>query len=518
VASLIGLGISIDYSLFITRRFREELTHGREVSEAIAWTVATAGEAILFSGLTVVIGFTGLVLFGIGLLTSEALGGASVVVIAVAAALTLLPALLSVMGKRINALRVPWLWRLTMPAPTATNGAAEESGFWHRLAMGVMRRPVMVIVLVIAILSGLAWPVFSLDIGTSGSGILPPSSEARQGLGVLQAQYPAFNASPVDIIAQATDGSGMLTPENLSRVAHLTQWLASQPHVTGLVSLTSPPAAPGEPVINQQQLLALYTTGAYKQYPALAQFVSSTTIGGMTHISVTGNTKLDSDAGKALIDRLRAGDKTAVDGLTFQVGGLQAVYQDFDRYLYSNFPKAIIFIVCATFVLLLLLFRSLLLPLKAILMNVLSVSAAYGVLVFVFQWGNFAHVLNFTSNGFVDSLVPILLFCILFGLSMDYEVFLLSRIREEWLRTHNNTLAVARGLEKTGSVITNAALLFIIVAVAFTFTSLIITKEIGLGMTIAVLVDATIIRCLLVPATMRLLGRWNWWLPGRPPT
>jgi putative drug exporter of the RND superfamily len=163
------------------------------------------------------------------------------------------------------------------------------------------------------------------------------------------------------------------------------------------------------------------------------------------------------------------------------------------------------------------LFRSLLLPLKAILMNVLSVSAAYGVLVFVFQWGNFANVLNFTSNGFVDSLIPILLFCILFGLSMDYEVFLLSRIREEWLRTHNNTLAVARGLEKTGSVITNAALLFIIVAVAFTFTSLIITKEIGLGMTIAVLVDATIIRCLLVPATMRLLGRWNWWLPGRPP-
>jgi len=518
VASLIGLGISIDYSLFITRRFREELTHGREVSEAVAWTVATAGEAILFSGLTVVIGFTGLVLFGIGLLTSEALGGASVVVIAVAAALTLLPALLSVMGKRINALRLPWLWRLTMPAPTATNGAAEESGFWHRLAMGVMRRPVMVIVLVIAILSGLAWPVFSLDIGTSGSGILPPSSEARQGLGILQAQYPAFNASPVDIIAQATDGSGMLTSENLSRVAHLTQWLASQPHVTGVVSLTSPPAVPGGPVINQQQLLALYTTGAYnKQYPALAQFVSSTTIGGMTHISVTGNTKLDSDAGKALIDRLRAGDKTAVDGLTFQVGGLQAVYQDFDRYLYSNFPKAIIFIVCATFVLLLLLFRSLLLPLKAILMNVLSVSAAYGVLVFVFQWGNFANMLNFTSNGFVDSLVPILLFCILFGLSMDYEVFLLSRIREEWLRTHNNTLAVARGLEKTGSVITNAALLFIIVAVAFTFTSLIITKEIGLGMTIAVLVDATIIRCLLVPATMRLLGRWNWWLPGRPP-
>jgi len=170
-------------------------------------------------------------------------------------------------------------------------------------------------------------------------------------------------------------------------------------------------------------------------------------------------------------------------------------------------------------VLLLLMFRSLLLPLKAILMNVLSISAAYGVLVFVFQWGHFSNILSFTSSGFIDSLLPIVLFCVLFGLSMDYEVFLLSRVREEWLRTHDNTLAVARGLEKTGSVITNAALLFVMVTVAFTFASLIVTKEIGLGMTVAILVDATIIRTLLVPATMRLLGKWNWWLPGvRNPT
>jgi RND superfamily putative drug exporter len=515
VASIVGLGISIDYSLFITRRFREELAHGRVVSEAIAWTVATAGEAILFSGLTVIIGFTGLLLIGIGLMTSEGLGGAAVVAVAVLAALTLLPALLSVMGSRINALRIPWLWRLTMPTTTTKNGE-EEIGFWHRLAMGVMRRPVMVIVLVSLVLLGLGWPVFSLNIGTASSTILPASSEARQGLDILQAQYPAFNATPVDIVAQTTDSSTMLSAENLNRVARLNEWLASQSHVTGVVSLTSPPAMPGGPTVSQQELFTLYTSGAYKQIPALAQFVSSTTVGGMTLISVSADTKLDSDAGKALIDHLRAGDRTAVEGLTVQVGGVQAIYLDFDRYLYSNFPKAILFIVVATFVLLLLMFRSLLLPLKAILMNVLSVSAAYGVLVYVFQWGNFSNILGFTSNGFVDSLIPILLFCILFGLSMDYEVFLLSRIREEWLRTHNNTLAVARGLEKTGSVITNAALLFVIVTVAFTFTSLVITKEIGLGMTIAVLVDATIIRSLLVPATMRLLGRWNWWLPGRP--
>jgi RND superfamily putative drug exporter len=161
-------------------------------------------------------------------------------------------------------------------------------------------------------------------------------------------------------------------------------------------------------------------------------------------------------------------------------------------------------------------FRSVLLPLKAILMNVLSLSVCFGVLVFIFQWGNFSNILNFTSDGSIDSTIPILLFCIIFGLSMDYEVFLLSRIHEEWLRTHDNRWAVARGLEKTGSVITNAALLFMIVAGAFIFTSILLIQEMGIGLTVAVLVDAAIIRMLLVPATMRLLGRWNWWLPGRP--
>lgn len=175
-----------------------------------------------------------------------------------------------------------------------------------------------------------------------------------------------------------------------------------------------------------------------------------------------------------------------------------------------------LFILLATYILLLLMFRSVLLPLKAILMNVLSVGAALGMLVFIFQWGNLGNVLNFTASGFIDSAIPALMFCILFGLSMDYEVFLLSRMREEWLRTYDNRRAVARGLEKTGGVITNAALLFVIVTGAFTFTRLLITKEMGLGMTLAVLVNATIIRSLLVPATMRLLGKWNWWFPGRP--
>jgi RND superfamily putative drug exporter len=514
IVSIIGLGLSIDYSLFITRRFREELARRRDTREALAWTVATAGEAIVFSGLTVIIGFSGLILVGAGL-TSVGLGGAATVAVAVLAALTFLPALLSLLGSRINALRVPWLWRLTMPK--VGTHERNETGFWHWLAMGVMRRPVLIIALVVIILVGLGWPAFSLTIGSPVSAdTLPHAAQSHRGLAMLIAQYPAFNENPLDVTAQTPDGSTMLSPANLQRLAALSRWLAHQPHVRSVISLTNPPIMRGGPPLDQQALFSLYTTGGYTSIPTLAQFVASTTNGGFTHLVVNTNTALESDAGKALVDRLRAGEMAAGQGLQVQVGGTQALTLDFDRFLYSNFPKAIFFVLGATLLLLLLLFRSLLLPLKAILMNVLSLSAAYGVLVFIFQWGHFSNVLGFTSSGFIDSLIPIVLFCILFGLSMDYEVFLLSRIREEWLRTHNNRQAVARGLEKTGGVITNAALLFMVVTVSFTFTSVIDTKEVGVGMTIAVLVDATIIRSLLVPATMRLLGRWNWWLPGRP--
>jgi RND superfamily putative drug exporter len=329
----------------------------------------------------------------------------------------------------------------------------------------------------------------------------------------MNRQFPATAQNPIYIIAQTSDGSNMLTADNLAKIDHLTQWLNSRDHITNVTSLTQIPVAPNTTALSAQQLIALYTSGAYQQNPALAQVVNSTTSGDTTLITVISNTKLDSNAGKDLIDNLRA-NKDQGQGLIVQVGGIQAVSLDFTRYVYGNFSHAIIFILIATYVLLLLMFRSVLLPLKAVIVNVLSISAAYGVLVFVYQWGNLQSFLGFTSEGFVENTIPIMMFCILFGLSMDYEVFLLSRIREEWLRTYNNRYAVALGLEKTGSVITNAALLLVIIAGAITFTSLISTKEIGLGIAIAVLVDASIIRTLLVPAAMRLIGRWNWWLPG----
>jgi RND superfamily putative drug exporter len=509
IASVIGLGLSIDYSLFMTRRFREELARGRTPRDAMAWTVATAGEAILFSGLTVMIGFCGLLLLGIPVMTSFGFGGAAVVLCAMLAALTLLPAILGLLGQRVNRLRLPLLNRFT-------NRAGTKHGFWHRWALGVMKRPVLIIAAVVVVLIGLGWPVTQMTLGIPDANSLPADAPARQGLDLLHAQFPASNNDPIYLIAQTPDGSSVLSADNLAKLGALTTWVGQQAHITGVTSLTQIPAAGGAPALTEAQLTALYESGAYQQNPALAQFVAQSANGGTTMLTAIADAKLDSQAGKDLIAQLRAGDAAHAGGLKVLVGGFQAVSVDFNNYLYGNFFRAILFILLATFVLLLLMFRSVLLPLKAVVMNVLSISAAYGVLVFVFQWGNLANVLGFRSEGFVESTVPVLLFCILFGLSMDYEVFLLSRVREEWLRTGNNRYAVAQGLEKTGGVITNAALILLIVTGAITFTTLISTKEIGLGMTVAVLVDATIIRTLLVPATMRLLGRWNWWLPGRP--
>jgi putative drug exporter of the RND superfamily len=525
ITSIIGLGISIDYSLFMIRRFRDELAGGRSVQDAIGWTVATAGESILFSGLIVMIGFCSLLLIGIELMTSLGIGGAVVVATSVLAALTLLPALLGVLGYRINALRIPFLSRFTMHTshrakhnPQKESGEKPEKegrGFWQSWALGVMKRPVLIILLVTAVLAGMGWPIFSIALGSTNTTALPKSAEARQGIDILNTQFPETNDNPIYVVVQAPGGSSMLTPDNLDKLDHLSKWIATQANVNGVISLTQLPTTPGASTPSLPQLITLYSTGAYQRNPSMAQLVASTTNGNTSLITVMTYAKVDSSEGKALVNNLRAGDQRAGQGLTVLVGGNQADSLDFNNYLYSNFPRAVLFILVTTYILLLIMFRSVFLPLKAILMNVLSVSACLGVLVFIFQWGTLSSIMGFTSSGFLDSIIPILLFCILFGLSMDYEVFLLSRIREEWLLTHDNRWAVARGLEKTGGVITNAALLFVIVSGAFTFTSIVVTKEMGLGMALAVLVDATIIRTLLVPATMRLLGRWNWWMPGR---
>lgn len=511
LASIIGLGLSIDYSLFLIRRFREELDQGETVPAALAQTIATAGEAILFSAITVAIGFAGLLFIGIQIMTSFGIGGITVAVMAALAAMTLLPALLGVLGHRINALRL----RRRRPR-AAQDSSQPASRFWHSWAIFVMKRPILILLLMIAVLIGLGWPALSLTPGLPGASSLPANSQARRGSNILTQQFPTVNQDPIDLIVQTADGSSILTAQNTQRVAAVTQEIARQPHVTDVVSLTRVPPSPGEKALNEQQLLHLYSSGAYQHIPALRQFVTSVTAGNITLITVRADTVAGSHDDEILIDRLRSLSPQVKQGLIIRVGGARAINLDFDRALYGNFFRALIFILIATYILLLFTFRSILLPLKAIVMNILSISGAYGALVFIFQQGHFENLLSFTASGFIDRFIPILLFCVLFGLSMDYEVFLLTRMREEWQQTGNNRLAVARGLEKTGGVITSAALLFIIVSGSFTFTQLIVTKELGLGITVAVLVDATLIRSLLVPATMQLLGKWNWWFPKRP--
>jgi RND superfamily putative drug exporter len=532
VASIIGLGISIDYSLLVTRRYREELDQSRQrhptdrkaaIRGAVATTIATAGEAILFSGIIVIIGFLGLLAIGVPITTSFAIGGAVVVTVAVLAALTLLPALLSVLGTRVNALRIPLLQRRSRqpdgsPGTPGTGHRSSTgivrggSGLWQAWSLGVMRRPGITILVVAVFLVLLSWPAWTLKVGVPGADVLPAHTSERQGLAILQQQFPDLAQDPIYVVAQTRDGSSILTQGNLKELDRLTAWVAGQRHVTSITGLTRVPVSPDTPALSADQLIALYSSGNYRQNPSLAKFASSVAADDTTVVVARSDTTLDSEQGKTLIDQLRSGSPAATRNLHVQVGGLQALSLDLDRALYRNFPRTILIILAATYLLLLLMFRSILLPLKAVLMNTLSVAATYGALVYIFQWGN----LGFPRVEFIDAIIPILLFCVLFGLSMDYEVFLLSRIREEWLRTGDNQAAVARGLEKTAGVITSAASLFVIVTGAFAFASLVTTQQIGVGMTVAVLLDATVIRLLLVPATMRLLGRWNWWLPGRP--
>ena len=515
VVSVLGLGLSIDYSLILVRRFREELVRRRTTRDAVAWTMTTAGEAVLCSGLTVMVGFCGLFFIGIPVMSSFALGGLTIAAIAVLAAITLLPALLSILGPRVNALRLSLPHFRRQQASGKKRQSKEVQNGWQRWALFIMRRPVVMILLVIGTLTCLGWPALSLHPGLPGASSLPQQSEARHGLDLLKEQFPMVDSNPITVIAQTTDHASMLTEHNLHALQTLSDRLAALPRVASVTTLLtfSPPGRTGTPVLSEQQRLQLYSSGAYRRTPQLLQAVTSWTNGDLTSLSVHTSSSADSQADQELIDSIRALNRQTDLGVQVRVGGTRAVTLDFDHALYGNFVWALLFILVATYLLLLLMFRSLLLPLKAILMNMLSIAAAYGALVFIFQQGHFQQLLHFTADGSIDRFIPVLLFCVLFGLSMDYEVFLLSRMKEEWQQTGENRIAVARGLERTGGIITNAALLFVIVSGAFLTASLVVVKELGLGITIAVLVDATIVRTILVPATMTIMGRWNWWCP-----
>ena len=506
LATLLGLGLGLDYSLFLTSRFREELARGRSVEEAVGVTLATAGKAVAFSGLTVLIGLSGTLLFKINILTSVGIAGFVVVVVSVLAATTLLPAILTLIGPRINALSVSKLFRRKGSADTYIPGKQEGHGFWAWLAHLVMKRPVTFFIPLLALLLVLGIPFLSVKFSSPDASILPSNVASRQAFDLLKANFNESEVTPILLAVQAPAGKSILTPDNVYYLYDFTHAVEQDPRVARVDSIVTL-----EQRLTKTQYQLFYSDPSKIQDLVLRQFLQTYTKDNVTLVSIVSKYPPTSDETKALVQKLR--NSSIGNGITFQVTGGTAGIMDVVNGIYDTFPYAALVIVLATYFVLLILLRSVVLPLKAILMNALSILASYGALVYVFQEGHFSEILNFKPLGLIEPSLPIIMFCTLFGLSMDYEVFLLSRIKENYEYSGDNTASVALGLQKSGKIITSAALIVVLVCLSFVTADIVLVKALGLGVAVAVGLDATIVRALLVPATMRLLGNWNWYAP-----
>jgi len=609
LSTMLGLGLGIDYALFFVSRFREEL-EDYPAGEAVPRTVATAGRSIFFSGTAVLIGLSGLLFFPFMFMRSIGVAGVIVVFVSVTAGLTLLPALLGVLG--------PWVNRLAIRRSRGGAGTA----FWSRSAEIVMRHPFVVILLAASILGILLHPVGHMKVGIPEATVLPQEYESRAGDDILKKNFEYAALNPMEIVATLDDdplsarglsetrqlGERIGEAEGVSRVesVYMVAEAAAEDYaqrvagtrqqakkeaarkVDGLVQqqIEEQTQNQTDEAVDRQLSQIKATYGAIppgteervraeveprvarevrasegrirdeverrlaevidRKVPDLPEGISAdgkVTPEGVANFLELPAARQSEDLENAL-DSQVAGDKTLLQGVTkanpytqdaygavdavravdapegtsFLVGGLSAGQKDFISSLYGKAPFAAAFVIGVTYLILLITFRSVFIPLKAVIVNILSLTASFGAMVFVFQDGHLSGLLDFTPLGFVDATLPILMFCTIFGVSMDYEVFLLSRIREAYENGDSNTASVSKGLVATAGIITSAAAIIIVVTGAFAFTGIILTKAVGLGLAVAVFVDATIIRILLVPATMRVLGDWNWWPGGRKAT
>ncbi len=514
VSTMLGLALAIDYSLFMVSRFREELRRGREVGDAVEIAVATSGKAVTFSGIAVATGLGGLLAFSSPALRSFGIGGMLTVAASLLYALTFLPALLGMLGHRVNALSVAGLvdgvrWLLRRP-PRVTDPRVTGSR-WERIANAVMARPVLVLVPTLAVLVLAGTPFFALKQGIPDAFTLPPGLESREAAVALQTQFEPGTTSPIVVLADVTGD-----PASEANVRALAAYASSLAAIDGIERVESPFSGIASPTTGQplttDQLTALYAAPRSTWPAPLAGLWGRYVHGSTVRFDAISPLLASSPEGTAVIPLVRAVDPGP--GIRTSVGGFAATGYDFLEAQTARIPIAIAVVIIAMGAILFLLFGSVVLPAKAIVMTLLSISASFGALVWIFQEGNLSNVLGFTSPGFTIAGNPIIMFSVLFGLSMDYEVLLLSRIQEAWRRTGDNRAAVAEGLARTAGVITGAAMIMVSVFAAFALAQTITIKSIGVGMAIAVFVDATIVRVLLVPATMRLLGRWNWWAPG----
>ena len=466
MASMLGIGVAVDYSLFILARYREELRGGRSPAEARAAAMRTSGMAVAFSGVTVVVALAGLFLINAKVADSMAIGAIVVVAVAVLAAVTLLPALIALLGHRVS--EPGKIVGRLRPRRKQRTGP----GFWERWTNTLMKRPLPFAIGATALMLLLALPGLSLQLGTGAIPQFPKGFETRDGF---------------ELAAQGHGGAGAMGPIQL--IADFGGAPVDQPaleafppqlgKVSGVADVTGP-------VLSRDGHRALFI--------------------------ITPTHAAEDDRTIALVDRLR--DIDGPVGATLLVGGPTAQNTDFSDLVQGSLWKVGLFVVVLSVLVLLLALRSIVLPIKAVLMNVLSVAAAYGVLVMVFQYGWFDGIFGYDSLGYIQALTPALLLAIVFGLSMDYEVFMLSRIKERFLATGDNRTAVAQGLQASAGTISSAALIMVAVFTIFAFTGVPQIKEIGVGLAVAIFLDATVVRLVLVPATMELLGDRNWWLPG----
>ena len=513
VTTMIGLALSIDYSLFTVSRFREELRH-RSVADALEHTMATVGKAVAISGVAVAIGLASLTVFESAALRSMGLGGIITVLSTLVFGLTVLPALLAMLGPRVNRLRVPLprALRLIEDDPAAAD-ARQGHGIWSRIARRVMRRPLLIAtpVLIVLVLAGL--PFFGIQLSTGGNLDDLPPSDGVAGFRILADEFPSGETDPVEIAVRA--GGPMLDEGAISASAleDLDAYVADLEALDGagdVASVLDPP--PGMDDETYRQLITMPEADRPAEAANLGDWLERTTAGDVTRVDVFTSILPDSRDGRSLVDTIRDVPEPDFASETL-TAGLSSRSRDFMASFAGSVPWALLIVVAVTAAVLFLTFGSIFLPLKAVLMSLLSITASFGALVWIFQQGNLSGLLDFDPSGTIIASTPILMFAILFGLSMDYEVLLLSRIRERFLVTGDNARAVEEGIGITGGIITGAALIMVAVFGAFALSSVVVIKSLGFSMALAVLIDATVVRGVLVPAFMRVMGAVNWWAP-----
>lgn len=495
IALLLGLCLTLDYSLFIISRFRDELSHSDDIKTAVARTQASAGKAIFFSGLAVFSSISALLFFPVNILFSLAVGGLVAVAIAVIIALLLLPALLGILNTTINRLSV-----LVWPSKKDN-----RQGCWHVLAEKITRRPLTFFFPVFFLLLLLGYPFLTVKLGVADFRILPANSQHRLFFDTFTEQFNEEELTPIELVVQCNNEEDILTPTNINKLYTLVQTLQKNPlidHINGIVSIKSGWTS------KQYQRLYRLKKHRPKEVQAL---LAATTNHHLTEMAIISKYPANSPQTAQLIKELKA--FKPVSGFTLSLTGKPVSQVDLVQTIYQRLPLALAWIVVSSYIILLVLLRSLFLPLKAILMNILSLSACYGALVLVFQDGYLHELLNFQPQGTLDVSLMVIIFCALFGFSMDYEVFLLTRIKESYEQYHNHEKSIIFGIEKSSRVITSAAIIVICICFSFLVADVLMVKAFGLGIAVAIFVDAFLIRVLLVPSTMTLLKGWNWYLP-----